>query len=196
MPFPQFRHLPPEIRLEIWRQCLPNRVVELDNPNPDIIRLNKEDEDYSCRSSHTALMNRRPPVISRVCRESRMVALEHVNLPAGDAQMVAPDLDFGTFMGAEDWVDKHRDVLLLNYDRSYDCDWPEGGDGVVHFFLQEAAAKARDASLTSDFYYNLMLEPQHIGIFRNKRFLVCIGIATIHAPLQPALESGLFGLLG
>ena len=69
MAFPRFRQLPTEIRLEIWGQCLPNRVVELDHPVTDIITLNEGDADYCCTSSHTALMNRQPPVISRVCRD-------------------------------------------------------------------------------------------------------------------------------
>jgi hypothetical protein len=98
-------------------------------------------------------------------------------------------------MGSEDWVDKHRDVLHLNYDEAFDAEFPEG-DGVLDYLLYQAAAQARDASLTVSFYYQLLCELQHMHTLWDKRLLVCFSIVAIHAPLQPALESGLFGLLG
>jgi hypothetical protein len=154
-----------------------------------------ENADYFCKARHTARINRRPPVISRVCRESRAVALEHVDLRSGKAPPVPQGYDFGTFMGPVDWVDKQRDVLHLNYDEAYDAEFLEG-DGVFEFLLGQAAAKARDASLTDDFYCQLIHNPVHMYTIRNKRLLVSLGVVAVHAPLQPALESGLFGLLG
>jgi len=120
-----------------------------------------------------------------------MVALEHVNLKTDSA----PEPEFGTFMGSEDWVDRHRDVLHLNSDSGYDAQYPEA-DCVIELLLCQAAAKAQDASLTRDFYHQLMNEPQRLETLRHKRLLICLGIVTIQAPLRSALESGFFGLLG
>lgn len=36
----------------------------------------------------------------------------------------------------------------------------------------------------------------HDQPLQNRRLMVCVENVTIHAPLQPALDSGLFGLLG
>lgn len=192
MAFRIFPQLPTEIRLEIWRQCLPERVVELDEPASHLIAMDPDHDGYRCVSRHTALINRRPPVISRVCHESRMVALEHVDL-LGE-RVDAPY--FGLSMGIEDWVDKTRDVLHLNYDELYDTEYPAGGGDPVRFWLSQADARARDASLTRDLFRTLVQDRKHDDLLRNRSLLVCLRIVTIHAPLHPALESGLFGLLG
>ncbi|KAB5566423.1 hypothetical protein GE09DRAFT_734898 [Coniochaeta sp. 2T2.1] len=203
MSFHQFRKLPTELRLEIWRFCLPNRVIELDIPAAHIIALDADQADYCCGSSHTSLINRRhnrrPPVISRVCRESRMVALEHVNLFPGGFLLSCSLVDFpyfGTSMGIEDWVDKRRDVLHIHYWQAYDADWPRGGGDLVRFWLSEAAKRARLASITLELFCSLPWEPAHLDLFRNQSLLLCLRVVSLHAPLQPALDSGLFGLLG
>ncbi|KAB5583081.1 hypothetical protein GE09DRAFT_289777 [Coniochaeta sp. 2T2.1] len=197
MPFPQFSNLPIELRLEIWRKCLPNRVVELDIPVAHIIALDADQADYCCGSAHTGRFNRRPPVISRVCRESRMVALEHVDLLPDGTVLSQDDVPyFGTSMGIEDWVDKRRDVLHINYNEAYDVDNPRGGGDLVRFWFSEATRRARDASLTVYLFASLPWEPDHLDMFRNQSLILCLRIVSIHAPLQPALDSGLFGLLG
>jgi hypothetical protein len=123
-----------------------------------------------------------------------MVALEHVNLRHEGIK--SESLVFGTFMGAEDWVDKRRDVLHLNYHEEYDWEHHKWGVDPVYFLLAEAAARARDFSVTADLLHSPLLRPKYLDTFRNKSFLVCLRVVCIHAPLQPALESGLFGLLG
>ncbi|RKU43152.1 hypothetical protein DL546_002601 [Coniochaeta pulveracea] len=194
MAFPQFRRLPTEIRREIWRQCLPNRVVELDEPVGQLTALFPDDADYCCFSNHTAHINRQPPLISRVCVESRTVALEHVDL-SPPATRTTLDFAFGTSMGPADWVDKRRDVLHLNYNDCYSA-WYREGEGVFDLLVSEAEAKAQGASLTWAFYDNVTDVDEYLDTLRNRRLLVSLGVVTIHAPLQPALESGLFGLLG
>lgn len=101
---------------------------------------------------------------------------------------------------APPWVPKTgwtsaRDVLHLNFDASYEAEYLEG-EGVFDLLLCEAEAKARDASLTWGFYYEVTNMDEYMDTLRNRRLLVSLGVVTIHAPLQPALESGLFGLLG
>lgn len=66
-PFP-FLLLPTEIRLIVWRMCLPNRVLYLEM-----------DESMWCHTDedHGHFVNRlKPPRISRVCREARGVAFD------------------------------------------------------------------------------------------------------------------------
>lgn len=62
--FHYFSRLPPEIRIAIWKFCLPNRVTELVYP---------DNSDY-CQLRHASSLNSKPPIISRVCHESRQVA--------------------------------------------------------------------------------------------------------------------------
>lgn len=72
--FDFFSQLPAELRLLIWRLCLPNRVVELDYPWGQSV--NFDPLLPPCRSTRTTDLNRQAPVITRVCRESRLVAFE------------------------------------------------------------------------------------------------------------------------
>lgn len=69
--FHLFLELPYEIRAIIWELCLPHRVQEIEVPRNDI-RWPYE----SCRQVSAYMANRRPPAISRVCRESRAVAMQ------------------------------------------------------------------------------------------------------------------------
>lgn len=71
--FHPFPRLPLELREEIWRLCLPHRVHEIDNPLAYIV-YNYEDEKHPCSLTSTSKSNVRPPLVARVCRESRRVA--------------------------------------------------------------------------------------------------------------------------
>jgi hypothetical protein len=66
--FPRFPDLPAELRVMIWSYCLPHRVVELDVSPRTILA------PVSCGFLWTTTLNGLPPLISRVCRESRAVA--------------------------------------------------------------------------------------------------------------------------
>jgi hypothetical protein len=197
MAFHRFGHLPAEIRLEIWRECLPNRVVELDSPLAEAFAFDPASSCYCCQAYHTAAINRLPPVISRVCRESRMVALEHVNLLTQDTLHERDDSPlFGTSMGLKDWVDKHRDVLHIHYWSVYDAYYHEPTSDPLDFWFSEARKRARGASLNPELFLDSLEDPRHLDIFRHQSLFVCLRIVSIHAPLRPALDSGLFGLLG
>lgn len=75
--FHPFRKLPTELRLIIWRLCLPRRVHQLENPLDEFLfNVPREDAPSPCNLSSTTWINGRPPVITRVCRESRAVAFE------------------------------------------------------------------------------------------------------------------------
>lgn len=71
--FPHFTNLPLELQCTIWRFCLPHRVEEVGVP----FSLLQIDDDFSvlCNLTRTSYLNKRPPLISRICRASRTVAL-------------------------------------------------------------------------------------------------------------------------
>lgn len=70
--FPRFLQLPAEIRRLIWKECLPKqRLFEIDSAGL-MLEFNN-----TCRGSDWATtQNWKPPIITRVCRESRAVAWE------------------------------------------------------------------------------------------------------------------------
>lgn len=69
--FHLFPNLPTELRLMIWEICLPSRIFELECPVPRDIGPN------DCILYWPTRQNWQPPVLARVCRESRTVALEN-----------------------------------------------------------------------------------------------------------------------
>jgi hypothetical protein len=66
-------NLPPEIRRIIWNLYLPSRTFELEIPLYDKIKT-------CCELLWTSRANWKPPVLARVCHESRTIAFEHVDL--------------------------------------------------------------------------------------------------------------------
>ncbi|KAB5578284.1 hypothetical protein GE09DRAFT_1089174 [Coniochaeta sp. 2T2.1] len=72
MSFPNF---PAELRLKIWRFCLPHRVAELDIPRYRFFDEEDKENSGGCLLEFTTCANGAPPVLTRVCYESRIVAL-------------------------------------------------------------------------------------------------------------------------
>ena len=84
-PFPQ---LPPELREEIWRYCLPYQARELDVRLADNVYWN---EPRPCQLQDTSLQNSHPPLLTRICRESRAVALKAGVLLTDNTQPASAD---------------------------------------------------------------------------------------------------------
>lgn len=82
--FPRFRDLPTELRLQIWSYCVPGpRVVEMDFPFSDQ-HLTLPDG-----GSHRELWSSpagSAPLLSRVCREARSVALHRIQYVINDKE--------------------------------------------------------------------------------------------------------------
>lgn len=76
--FHPFPRLPTELRLQIWRLCLPYRVWDTDLPTDEGLYIDEPNADgfYPCIVIPTAKLNGLPPVVTRVCQESRNVAKE------------------------------------------------------------------------------------------------------------------------
>ncbi|CAK7237877.1 hypothetical protein SBRCBS47491_010186 [Sporothrix bragantina] len=69
--FHLFSALPYEIRSAIWELCLPHRVEEIEPPIQNL-----RWPYIVCALDAAYMANRRPPAISRVCRESRTIVLK------------------------------------------------------------------------------------------------------------------------
>lgn len=117
--FPQFRRLPPELRCRIWDFAIPRRKLR-----------HYSSDDSQCLISGRALPTSGlpPPIISRVCRESRSVAKKH------GAGM------FPLRRGEENdpywsWFDGAHDILELGTPR---CAMLEDWDGGCEEILSHA----------------------------------------------------------
>lgn len=115
MAFPKFSELPTELRRQIWRSCLPHRVAELDTPFYEYYGMVDRENSGGCLLEPTSRANAVPPVITRVCHESRMVALEHGGLLTDNSQINSELRDvvpFGLSMAANLWIDRQRAQLV------------------------------------------------------------------------------------
>lgn len=128
--FHPFPRLPLELREEIWRLCLPHRVYEVDDPIPYVIY--DYEGPYPCSLGLTSKSNVRPPLLTRVCRESRRVAsITGKWMPnlqwRSDAWSVAEpceaDWKTGKVIDQGLWEDTARDSAHLNWDPNCDVEW-------------------------------------------------------------------------
>ncbi|KAI9371714.1 hypothetical protein BJX61DRAFT_12343 [Aspergillus egyptiacus] len=206
-----FPRLPPEIRLMIWRECLPNpHIMELDVQREDIIW----DEDHQCQSNQSiTYQNIAPPVISRVCRESRAVAFEtgrREELP----NPAVPETDhFGACMVAtQPWLDRARSIVHLNWEPFVDIElghyglgdpvrclmWyaaltSSGEPSIMNGLLQTFQSR-RDPDQPHPHYRWTRTELAELMRTRPCWRVVILPPVVIHADVETA--AGLFGLLG
>jgi hypothetical protein len=200
--FHLFPHLAPELRRLIWKECLPHRVVEMYVPGLLL-------SGTHCELVRGSFRNTLPPIITRVCRESRQIACEKGHLlsrhgyPDDFYEWDRPSL-------SRRWFNPATDILHLDWDLSYVTRRPEEryrldscknsrDDASIPFFLQLAAKSTTvsiAASLVGGFcpgiysherlvHFLDLLEPR-------KNYLVALEIVEIHCSLDRALESGLF----
>lgn len=132
--FHPFPRLPTELREEIWRFCLPHRVYELDQPIERFVYevLEEEDENIPCWLWKTSRSNVRPPLLTRVCRESRRVALatgkwvSYLRWRRNAWSVNGPyeaDWNTGNVIDQGFWQDSSRDTVHLNWTSLYDIDF-------------------------------------------------------------------------
>lgn len=151
--FTRFGDFPTEIRLAIWRQCLPRRVVELDNQPDDIIWDEEAEEEAPPCSNNgmIQLRNKAPPLITRVCRESRQVAFETGRQLPGYPDPRDPEntQEFTQYMVTNPWLDSARDVVHINWDPVADIEWQtyDWGDPVRCVMSYAAQTTTRRASI-------------------------------------------------
>jgi hypothetical protein len=201
--FHQFGNLPTELRLAIWRECLPQRVVELDFQPTEFTWWTASPPCNGDRMIQHR--NKAPPLITRVCRESRQVAFETgrqlSEFPGPDNLFTFQQLTIKTVK--RPWFDKARDVVHINW-MGVDHTEYQVYDGVdpLHCVASYAAqTEARRASirlhlLEHNFRWT---DPELADIMRahgpSSGWTVLMrDPIVVHG--TDAATSGLFGLLG
>jgi hypothetical protein len=200
MSFHPFPRLPKELQLAVWTACLGHRVVELDEPHPDlhVLNLDRElDGSTGCQFWHTSYINRQPSVLTRVCRDSRAVALEHI--------VIVSSNDANVFFGRSVnhvSVDCTRDVVHIHWSPFYDIQFSRRNDPMA-YWRTTAALASEGGSMTEDAFYELIEAPTTATTTTpaqlrsiSKRLRICLQIVSIHAEAEVAVDSGLFGRLG
>ena len=203
-----FPQLAPELRRAIWRNCLPYRTLEIDIPIDCIVFDIEVEALYPfklialppCKLHDTTYMNLRPPLISRVCRESRDVAFETGRFKSRSKDR--PDNSKWVSMNTVNynvWEDPTRDSYHLNWSACYNADY--GGDGNPLGCLAWNAAQVRGGGSMmvsfldeSSYHFKTPEMIEHLGQLPS--WLVVMRVVVVHADLRTAAATGLFGLLG
>ncbi|KAH9903613.1 hypothetical protein F4778DRAFT_91597 [Xylariomycetidae sp. FL2044] len=197
--FSCFPNLPIELRLMIWRACLPHRVVELDWQFPSLLF-----EPACFKNDRITSHNAAPPLIAQVCRESRVVALENgaplsksVPLHERDAE------DFVSHMVRESWFDPERSSIHLNWQPLADIKYQtyNWGDPARCVLWHAARTRSRRPSIVLAMLREFRLhEPRWslkelAGILRNVEDLTIVLTLPVVVHAGPKQAAGFFGLL-
>lgn len=201
--FITFPNLPAELRIAIWRECLPSRIVEPDVQQDEVIWARDSPCDVNWKITW---VNKAPPVIARVCRESRAVAFENGSLIDIEAHR------FSNNMVERPWLDPARDSIHLNWEPAADIEWQsyDWGDpvrsllelaaltqcGRVSFMMEHLVhfQDRTDPDQPDERYRWTRSEMVDILLTRPTWTVVVLFPVIIHADVTTA--AGLFGLLG
>jgi hypothetical protein len=182
--FALFPRLPPELRRAVWTECMPHRVIEVDAPN-EVWQLTY------CELKTTSRLNRRYPIITRVCRESRDVAFQ----TGYDLQRVH-DAEGWKW---QQWLNPATDIVHMSYRKSHIAHCKDAKS--VSVYLKEAG-KGVEASIDVNTLHGLhaswydgraQLAFDLLGCRRN--YLVNLKTFNVHVNFDQAASSGLFGSL-
>lgn len=209
--FHLFPKLPQELRDAIWRECLPCRVIEIDFPTEEAmfelsdLPLEQFDDDDrpihrepSCKMRNTSMINAKPPIISRVCRESRAVAFETGSLLEHPRVPDEPRLRHRI---RKHWVDRARDTVVhLHVNRYSDCwseRWNEATEHPILQLLRDVMLPANGMrSMSETFLSTLRRKSSRDLVESMSDILVCLQVVILHTDEEPAIQSGLFGRMG
>lgn len=203
--FHLFPRLATELRLVIWRLCLPHRVFELGVPTPQGVYACQYGPSgpYPCQLSRTAILNGLPPVITCVCHESRAVALETGN-PPNFYEDLPEEADWGaiTTKSCDNfWLDPTRDSVNLNWTPGYESIYCSSIGSSLHHLAWHALQFVGGPSLDIEWFYpiyddlNPKCERNEI-LKRLPSWSVVMRVVVVHGSFRAGAKSGLFGLLG
>ncbi|KAJ6133233.1 hypothetical protein N7471_008448 [Penicillium samsonianum] len=191
-----FSRLPTELRLAIWRECLPCRVIEIDQPFDELVF--DLVTQTPCELRTTSATNRHPPLISRVCRESRLVASK-----AGhNIEKKAPkDSDwFSSGKFEKLWIDPSRDSIHLNWTPCYEPHFPNFGSALDRLAWNAAQVRGKGSFmlyyLDSDFDGDVKMEDRVGPVQELHHGAIVMRVIVVHTTFQDAARSGLFGHFG
>lgn len=193
-----FPRLPKELRQAIWRACLPSRVLEMDVPYAYLLARDLPEElegTVGCNLHDTTGDNAMPPMITRVCSESREVAFETGRFI--DIRDLWDGSSVNTYAALPTpWFDSARDAVHLHWSPSYETEWMTTCSDPLPVLLSLGAEAARGASITWDgvcsYDYTMDLLKQAA-----QSYMLCLSpLVSIHASDVDAVQSGLFGSVG
>ena len=206
--FHLFPRLPTELRLEIWRLCLPRRVLELDYQRDDLLFGAKLPCAKNTALTHT---NIRIPALSRVNREARGVALKSWQ-PFPELLSDSPEIaDWASEIRPAPRVDNHRTQFVhLNWApaQDVDADWPADGDPLRYAMWVADQMPESEISLDASLLEDVQFHPDSEKhpwtreeledlMRRRKSFtVVVLEPIFIHGDFHRAAQTGLSGLLG
>ncbi|CAI7646111.1 unnamed protein product [Penicillium pancosmium] len=200
--FHLFPRLPTELRLEIWRFCLPCRVWEIDMPDHEGIYLDEHNADgfYPCLVTPTTKLNRLPPVITCVCQESRNVAKEERGIPSDTyAPHDAVFISTTTNEIADDyWVDTKRHSAHLNWTPVYQGIYQKSfGSALASLAWKSRLVVGRPSFMYDWFDMMVNKKRERFDVFEQiPAWWVIMRVVIIHTSFREAARTGLFGLLG
>lgn len=219
--FHRFLQLPTEVRLAIWRECLPRRMSELDVPPADLVYTDLTDTGPArtpCNLWQTTYSNARPPIISQVCRESRAIVFETASACEFSEEIPLDARCVSGTIALNAWLDRVRDSVHLNWAPSYSAQYNSSGSP-LQCLAWVAAQLPHGGSLTVDYFIGMYpsrgqippaggvsLAPNHnrtseasqaMDVLRQlPSWTVVMGVVVVHADFRTAAATGLFGLLG
>jgi hypothetical protein len=220
--FTLFPKLPVEIREEIWRYCLPHRVCELDMPYDRVVFYDRNNRDgpWPCELQYTTHFNGRPPLISRVCRESRSVSFKAGGILPDASSDLPLEARWTSWLSVSTpWQDCARDSAHINWVPACEADWASSGN--PFYYLSWHASRVSGGgslmikSLEKSFspYVPFGPSPQrteppfttplHTEKSRDldtlqklSSWLVVMRVIVVHSDRKTAAMTDLFGLFG
>lgn len=183
--FHRFSDLPAELRLMIWRCCLPHRVIELDH------QQYHGSEPFPCGLSLTTFLNGKPAFIARVCRESRHVALQSCSIISQEMPEEA-QWDSSTDLKLPS-IDVSRDMVHINW-KPGSADYYDSSNSVLHLAWYGTQVACGGSLMMENLRF--MNQDHLYALAKLPSWMVVTRVIIIHARPKYAAKTGLFGLLG
>ncbi|KAJ5697613.1 hypothetical protein N7488_011297 [Penicillium malachiteum] len=171
--FSCFPDLPPEIRIMIWRECLPHRIHELDS-----------DEFYDKGPGGFALTAGYLPRMSRVSRRGflksrQTLVYRNTRTRFWESRTILDGM-----------IDPSRDIVHLNW-VPWDEEYHDSGN-----FMQYLAWHAANSAQGGSIEYHSTFSEQVPFLNSISNLVILMRKIIIHATSEYGARMGLFGLLG
>lgn len=197
-----FPNLPKELRDEIWRLCLPHRIVEMSRPCPEwhyeygYPTWMGEPPEAACPLTTTSSLNRLPPIISRVCHEARTVAFQ--------TGFFFDQEQPSELLGRQEdtrraWVDSERDVLHQYWHDFLHVAENDPQSDYIFARIRPPRPELRMESICAELLDGIEKWRRRAvmqALSGQRHWLVCGAVVVIHTDKVAAIKSGHWGSLG